>query len=324
MAGLLLIGTGGTIAATATDTQRLTDYQVTQGIDAMLAAIPGATDIAQVHCEQLFNIDSRALRTSQVIRLARRVRQAADDPAVDGIVITHGTDSLEETAFFLHLTIDTPKPVVLVGAMRPASAPSADGPLNLLNALRVANATDSCERGVLVVMNDSILAGRWAAKSHTTRVDAFGADGLGILGNVCDGAVHYALRPDPRRQPVLPLAGLRSLPMVDIIHDYQDAPLHAYQAAIQAGARGIVVAGMGNGSLSTAAERGCAQAVRKGLVCVRASRVPRGTVTPKASDPGLGLLAAHHLNPLQARILLRVALAHGWTPQAIAQLLADQ
>lgn len=321
MARLLLIGTGGTIAATTSDTQRLTDYQVTQGIEAMLAVIPGAADLAEIHCEQPFNVDSRALSTQQVLQLAQRVHRATADDHIDGIVITHGTDSLEETAFFLHLTVRSPKPIVLVGAMRPASAPSADGPLNLLNALRTARDPASRDRGVLVVMNDRILSARWATKAHTTRVDAFGMDGIGVLGAVCDGQVRYALRPDLPDSPPLPLTSLSSLPLVDIIHDHQDATAHAYQAAVQAGAQGIVVAGMGNGSLSTAAERGCTLAVRQGLICVRASRVPRGTVTTKAADADTGLLAAHDLNPLQARIVLRLALAHDWDHAAIQVLL---
>lgn len=320
MRRLLLIGTGGTIAATA-DAHRLTDYQVTEGIESMLAAIPGASSLADIRCEQPFNVDSRALRTAQVLQLARRVHQVAQDDTLDGIVITHGTDSLEETAFLLHLTVRTAKPIVLVGAMRPASAPSADGPLNLINALLTARDPSSVGRGVLIAMNDRILTARHASKGHTTRVDAFGGDGQGVLGAVCDGQVRYQQHPDPSTAAALPLSGLRSLPAVDIIHDYQDAPLHPYQAAIQAGARGIVVAGMGNGSLSPAAGRGCAQALRKGLICVRASHVPRGPVTDKASDADTGLLAAHDLNPLQARIALRLALAHGMDRDAIRVLL---
>ncbi|MGB6242293.1 MAG: asparaginase [Castellaniella sp.] len=321
MRRLLLIGTGGTIAATSADASRLTDYQVTQGIQAMLAAIPGASALADIRCEQPFNTDSKALRTTQVLQLARRVQQAVRDPDIDGVVITHGTDSLEETAFLLHLTIASPKPVVLTGAMRPASAPSADGPLNLINALLAARDSASAGRGVLIVMNDGILAARQAAKGHTTRVDAFGHDGLGVLGSVCDGQVRYRQRLDPLAVPAFSLTGLRSLPAVDIIHDYQDAPAHVYLAAIQAGVRGIVVAGMGNGSLSPAAERGCAQAIRRGLICIRASRVPRGSVTAKAADTDTGLLAAQDLNPLQARIALRLALAHNWDRDAIQALL---
>ncbi len=321
MARLLLIGTGGTIAAT-TDAHRLTDYQVTEGIESMLAAIPGASRIADIRCEQPFNLDSRALRTADILQLARRIGQASRDPSIDGIVITHGTDSLEETAFFLHLTTPPDKPVVLVGAMRPASAPSADGPLNLLNALRVAAHPDSTGRGVLVVFNDNILAARLCTKQHTSRTDAFGHDGRGVLGHVCDGQVRYHLAAAPMPPHLLfSVRGLRALPAVDILYDYQDAPLHVYQAAVQAKVQGIVVAGMGNGSLSPAALRGCRLAINRGVVCVRASRVPRGSVTPKASDATDGLLAAHDLNPLQTRVALRLALARGMDHTSIGQLL---
>lgn len=314
---LVLIGTGGTIAATAGDARTLTGYRVTQGIEAMLAAIPGAADVADIRCEQPFNVDSRDLSTARVLRLVRTVDRHLRDPDVDGVVITHGTDSLEETAFFLHLTVRGPKPVVLVGAMRPASALSADGPLNLVNALLAAADPASRDRGVLVVMNDRIVAARYAAKRHTTRVDAFGTDGADVLGAVTDGRVRYAMRPDLSDTAVFSLAGLRALPPVDIVLDYQDAPPHPYTAAIQAGVRGIVVAAMGNGSLSPAAVRGCAQATRRGLVCVRASRVPDGLVTDAADAP----LAAQALNPLQARIALRLALARGMDRAGIADLL---
>ncbi len=315
---LVLIGTGGTIAATAGDARTLTGYRVTQGIEAMLAAIPGAADVADIRCEQPFNVDSRDLGTARVLRLARAVERHTRDADVDAVVVTHGTDSLEETAFFLHLTVRSPKPVVLVGAMRPASALSADGPLNLVNALLTAADPASRDRGVLVVMNDRIVAARHAAKRHTTRVDAFGADGEGVLGAVTDGRVRYALRPDLPDAAEFSLAGLRALPPVDIILDYQDAPPHPYAAAIRAGSRGIVVASMGNGSLSPAAARGCAQAIRRGLICVRASRVPDGLVTDSGAG---GPLAAHALNPLQARIALRLALARGMDRAEIGDLL---
>jgi len=316
---LVLIGTGGTIAATAGDARTLTGYRVTQGIEAMLAAIPGAAEVADIRCEQPFNVDSRELTTARVLRLARAVERHARAADVDGVVVTHGTDSLEETAFFLHLTVRSPKPVVLVGAMRPASALSADGPLNLVNALLAAADPASRGRGVLVVMNDCIVAARYAAKRHTTRVDAFGADGAGVLGTIADGCVRYAMRPDLPDAAVFSLAGLRTLPPVDIITDYQDAPAHPYAAAIQAGSRGIVVASMGNGSLSPAAVRGCAQAMRRGLVCVRASRVPDGPVTGRATDSGP--LASHALNALQARIALRLALAREMDRDGISDLL---
>lgn len=317
---LVLIGTGGTIAATAGAAQQLTDYTVTQGIAAMLAAVPGAGDLADIVTEQAFNVDSRTLRATQVLRLARRVQRHLQSPKIDGVVITHGTDTLEETAFFLHLTVRSDKPVVLVGAMRPGSALSADGPLNLYNALRVASDPASRQRGVLVVMNDCIIAARKAMKLSTTQVQAFGADGIGVLGTVQAGAPDYwAPLELPGTSPLFSLQGLRELPTVDILLDYQDAPLHPYQSAVAAGTRGLVVAGMGNGSLSPAAERGCTYALRHGLACIRASRVPRGCVTASSRDARL--LAAGALNPWQARILLRLALAHGWDASYIGQAL---
>lgn len=323
MTRLLLLGTGGTIAATSAHALKMTDYSVTQGIDAMLASIPGADSLADVSCEQLFNIDSRAFTTAQVMRLARRISKAMRDPQTDGVVITHGTDTLEETAFFLHLTLDCPKPVVLVGAMRPASALGAEGPLNLVNALHVAASPASRGRGVLVAMNDCILAARHVGKWHTTRVDAFGSGGPGLTGTITDGTIRYVMQPCMSSAGRIPLAGLRTLPAVDIVYDYQDAGIHPYKAAIDAGRQGLVVAGMGNGSLSPAALRGCALARRHGLTCIRASRVPHGEVSPRESDAGSGLLAAHGLNPLQARIALRLALAHGYDTGKIAKLLQE-
>lgn len=320
-ARLVLLGTGGTIAATAGDASQLTDYAVTEGIDTMLAAVPGARALADIRCEQLFNVDSRQLTTAKVLRLARRLDTLLHDPSVDGIVVTHGTDTLEETAFLLHLTIRHPKPVVLVGAMRPGTALSADGPLNLYNALRVARDPISRDCGILVAMNDRILAARHAGKQHTTRVDAFGVGGTGELGWISDGVVRILQRPVLPATAPFPLKGLRRLPAVDIVYDHQDAGEHLYRAAIEAGVAGIVVAGLGNGSLSQAALNGCRRARRRGIVCVRASRVPHGEVTAKSSDDDDGLLAAHGLNPLQARTLLRLALATGLDIPAIQKAL---
>jgi len=322
-ARLVLLGTGGTIASTAGRASQLTDYAVTEGIEAMLAAVPGAEALGAIRCEQVFNVDSRRFSTARVLRLARRIDTLLRDPAVDGVVVTHGTDTLEETAFFLHLTIRHPKPVVLVGAMRPGSALSADGPLNLYNALLVARDPLSRDCGILVVMNDSILAARHIAKGHTTRVDAFRAEGPGTLGGISDGTVRILQRPALLATAAFPLKGLRGLPAVDILYDHQDAGEHLYQAAIEAGAAGIVVAGLGNGSLSPAAIRGCARARRHGIQCVRASRVPHGEVTAKATDARDGILASHGLNPQQARTLLRLALATGLDTDAIRMALKD-
>src|SRR3546814_278833 len=169
---LALLGTGGTIAATAKTASHLTDYTVTEGIESMLDAVPEAHTLADIHCEQICNIDSSKLSLRTALKLARRVEQLLRDPGLDGIVITHGTDTLEETAFLLHLLIHDSRPVVLVGAMRPASALSADGPLNLYHALQLAADPQARDCGVLVAMNHHIPPARYVAQAHTTRRDA--------------------------------------------------------------------------------------------------------------------------------------------------------
>lgn len=316
-ARVVLLGTGGTIAATAKQATILTDYTVTEDIASMLDAVPGARALADIHCEQISNVDSSELTTAMVLRLARRIEALVLDPEVDGIVVTHGTDTLEETAFFLHLTLHTPKAIVLVGAMRPASALSADGPLNLYNALLLASHADSRGRGILLMMNDQILAARYAAKSHTTRVDAFNTSGPGALGWISHGAPHIIQGLSHTSLPTFALKGLGRLPRVDILYDHQDAGVHLYEASIAAGSSGIVIAGTGNGSLSPGAHKGSALARRKGLICVRSSRVPHGEVGAREADATTGMICSYGLNPQQSRILLMLALARGLDQIAI-------
>lgn len=316
-ARIVLLGTGGTIAATAGQATVLTDYAVTESIASMLDAVPGVHGLADIRCEQVCNIDSSLLTSDTVLQLARRIEALALDPAVDGIVVTHGTDTLEETAFLLHLTIHTPKAIVLVGAMRPASALSADGPLNLYNALLLASHPDSRGRGILLMMNDQILAARYASKSHTSRVDAFNTNGPGALGWISDGVPHIVQGLTHAPLPAFTLNGLATLPRVDILYDHQDAGSHLYEACVTSGASGIVIAGTGNGSLSPGAHKGSDLARRKGLTCVRSSRVPYGEVGTRETDAATGLICSHALNPQQSRILLMMALAHGLDQAAI-------
>lgn len=314
---LALLGTGGTIAATAGAASRLTDYTVTEGIESMLDAVPEARTLGDIHCEQICNTDSSRLSVRTVLKLARRIDRLLRDPELAGIVITHGTDTLEETAFLLHLLIHDPRPVVLVGAMRPASALSADGPLNLYHALQLAASPIARDCGVLVAMNDQILSARAVTKSHTSRVDAFNPAGPGLLGWTGHGGPRIVQRPAHTVAHAFTLKGLGKLPQVDILYDHQDAGLHLYQASILAGAAGIVIAGTGNGSLSPAAARGSMLARRRGLICVRSSRVPNGEVGARDTDRSTGLLCSHDLNPQQSRILLMLALAHGLDEAAI-------
>ncbi|MDS1139343.1 asparaginase [Pusillimonas sp. SM2304] len=306
---IALLGTGGTIASTASSATVLADYTVTEGIDDLLSAVPALSSLANIQCQQVFNVDSRNITHAMLLKLAAKVNRLLADPGIDGIVITHGTDTLEETACFLHLTIHSAKPVVIVGAMRPASALSADGPLNLYNAVLLAAHPDARDLGVLATLNDSVHAARFVSKTHTAQVNAFGSPGYGSLGQIHNGRLH--LFQAPIKHPAetrFSLAGLKTLPWVDILYDHQDAGLHLYEAAIAAGAQGIVIAGSGNGSLSPQAQKGVRLAKKHHIPCVRSSRCGAGMVSASPDDARRGLIAAQSLNPQKARILLMLAL----------------
>ncbi len=321
-----LIGTGGTIASIAEAETQLSDYTVSSAVESLITAVPALGSIAAFEFEQVCNIESHSIDDALLLRIAHRVNAWLAMDHVAAVVITHGTDTLEETAYFLNLVIKSDKPVVVVGAMRPASALSADGPLNLFHAVSVAVCPESAGKGVLVVMNDRVIAARYATKGHTTNVDAFVIPEQGCLGVVSGRDVQYfnaplrrhTIRSEFRLDP-----GQAALPPVDILYDYQGAGTHLFQAALQAGVRGIVLAGTGNGSLSPAALAGARLAVGQGVAFVRASRVGQGSVRPSQRDAPLGVVAAQSLNPQKARVLLRLALLQPRDRDAL-QLLFDE
>jgi len=313
---IALLGTGGTIASTAPQSAAVTDYDVTEGVQALLDAVPEIQALAALQPAQVFNVDSRCITTAMLLELGRAVQAVLDRPDIQGAVITHGTDTLEETAYFLNLVLKSSKPVVLVGAMRPGSAISADGPLNLFNAVLLAASAQSHGLGVLITLNGAVHAARYAAKQHTSNVQAFSSGDEGCLGHVYDGRVAITRAPGHPHTLHTPFSmeALRDsagLPPVDILYDHQDAGLHLYEASIRAGVRGIVVAGTGNGSLSPQAEAGLGLAAQQGLICVRATRTGAGPVSASRNDEKRGLVSAGTLNPQKARILLMLALARG-------------
>ena len=187
-----ILATGGTIAGSAEAADKLTGYTAgTMGVESLISAVPQLADIAEVSGEQLANIDSCDITSDLWFKLAARCNDLMADANVDGIVITHGTDTLEETAYFLNLTVKGDKPIVLTGAMRPATAISADGPLDLLNAVKTAACPDARGQGVLVVMNDIIMAARYATKTSAFKVEAFQAQPYGQLGTIAGGRVYF-------------------------------------------------------------------------------------------------------------------------------------
>lgn len=242
---IVLLGTGGTIASSASRTTQLVDYKVTSTAESVLATVPEVRELAEVRCEQIVNVDSHEIDNALLLTIARRAQTVLQEPEVDAVVITHGTDTLEETAYFLNLTLKSAKPVVLVGAMRPASSLSADGPLNLYNAVRLATCPAASGKGVLVTLNDRIVAARSVTKSSTSFTDAFGSGEEGHLGQIAGGVVYFFNAPlrDHTLETEFSLNDISELPQVDILYDHQAAGTHLYRAAIDAGAKGLVLAG---------------------------------------------------------------------------------
>lgn len=308
---VLMLGTGGTIASSGAAATQLSDYKVGTGVDVLIKAVPELAQLARFEFEQISNIESYLIDDDVLLKIAHRVNAGLADPEVSAVVITHGTDTIEETAYFLNLVVNSDKPVVLVGAMRPATALSADGPLNLFHAVSVAVHPDSVGKGVMVVMNDKMLSARFVTKGNTTSVDAFNISGPGCLGVVSNRDVRYDFGPMQRHTTHSEFhvdASLSSLPAVDIVYDHQGSGAHIYKAAIAAGAKGIVLAGTGNGSLSASGAAGAELAFAAGVAFVRSTRVGQGRVGVSVKDVHFGTVAAQSLNPQKARILLRLAL----------------
>jgi L-asparaginase len=309
---IVVLATGGTIAGAAgSDVQAgYTSGQV--GVEQLLAAVPQAKKLATMRGEQISNIGSQDMNDEVWLRLARRVNELAAMKDVDGIVITHGTDTIEETGYFLNLVVKTSKPVVLTAAMRPSTALSADGPLNFFNAVAVAANKEAAGKGVLVVINDWIHGARSLTKTSTTAVQTFLSPLQGLIGTVAYGTAEFYRGPVGKHttQSEFSLDGVTSLPRVDIIMAHENMDGVLLNAAAAAGARGVIVAGVGNGNMTASALEALAALAKKGVIAVRSTRVAIGRVgrNVEVDDDKLGLIASDELNPQKARVLLRLAL----------------
>ena len=323
-----ILATGGTIAGISR-TPAQSEYCAGQmKIQDMIDAVPDLTRLAIISGEQIANVGSQDMSFDILLRLTCRINELMKQEDIQGIVITHGTDTMEETAFFLNLAVNSPKPVVLTGAMRPANAISADGPLNLYNAVAVAADPDARERGVLVVMNDRIHGAHSLTKTNTTSVETFLSPVNGLIGTVNYGKTAYFRFPFRRHtylsefssrfsQPPHPV-----LPRVDIVYACIDMPPDLIDFSLNAGARGIVIAGDGNGNMNQATVEKAAQKASQGVCIVRSSRVPTGTVSRNVemNDDTLGFIVSDELNPAKARILLMLGLSETYPRDRIQQL----
>ena len=311
-----VLATGGTISGGGSSPTNLTQYRAgTYSGDELVAAVPALADHAVVRVEQVANIGSPNITFEVWLTLARRINAIfAEDPDVAGVVITHGTNTLEETAYFLNLTVRHDRPVVLVGAQRPATAISADGPLNLLNAVRTAVAPEARGKGVMVVMNDEINAARDVTKTSTYRVETFNSPTLGYLGYVDADRVSFYRASTKRHTGAseFDLTGVTELPRVDIVYSYVEPNPVMIRALIEDGVDGIVLAGTGAGLVSaverTALEGVTALPSDTRPVIVRSNRTGSGRVVPLGAYDERGMIPADALNPQKARILLMLAL----------------
>lgn len=311
---VVILATGGTIAGAGETAANSASYQAAKvPVDKLIAGVPDLAKVAKVRGEQVFQIASESFTNEHLLQLGRRVSALLKQSDVDGVVVTHGTDTLEETAYFLHLTVRSDKPIVVVGSMRPSTALSADGVLNLLNAVTVAGAKDSRGKGTLVVMNDEIHTGRDVSKSVNIKTEAFKSP-WGPLGMVVEGKTYWFRQPAKRHstKSEFDIDRLESLPAVDIAYGYGNVTDAAYKALVSAGAKAIVHAGTGNGSVAANVVPSLKSLRSQGVQIVRSSRVNSGGfVIRNAEQPDdqNDWVVAHDLNPQKARILTALALS---------------
>ena len=312
-ANVVILATGGTIAGAGAEATNSATYQAAKvPVDKLIAGIPQLSAVANVRGEQVFQIASESFTNTHLVTLGKRVAALAKQGDVDGIVVTHGTDTLEETAYFLNLVVRSDKPIVVVGSMRPGTAMSADGMLNLYNAVTVAASKDARSKGVLVTMNDEINTGRDVSKKVNIKTGAF-VSPWGALGMVVEGK-NYWFRLPAKRHTVnseFNIEKIDTLPLVEVAYGYGNVSDTAYRAFADKGAKAIVHAGTGNGSVSNTVVPALQELRGKGVQIIRSSHVNAGGfVLRNAEQPDdkYDWIVAHDLNPQKAKILASVAL----------------
>src|SRR5215211_1062962 len=309
---VVVLATGGTIAGAAESDVQAGYSSGQVGVDQLLNAVPQAKKLANMTGEQISNIGSQDMNDEVWIKLATRINEILARPDVAGVVITHGTDTIEETAYFLNLVIKSKKPVVMTASMRPSTALSADGPLNFYNAVAVAANKDAAGRGVLVVVNDWIHGAASLTKTSTTAVQTFLSPQSGLIGTIAYGEPEWYRGPVGKNTVNSEFTVDKStvLPRVDIIMAYENMDGKIIDAAVASGAKGLVIAGVGNGNMTASALKALGGQAKKGVVSVRSSRVATGQVgrNVEVDDDKMGLVASLGHNPQKSRVLLRLAL----------------
>ena len=327
-ARIVVIGMGGSISTVGRHPLDLYEYgqharplQVGEVLE-MFAEVLGGFDIVPVPFRAL---DSAAADPALWLELNREITRVAGSSGVDGIVVLHGTSTLEETAYFLHLAAKVDAPIVLTGSQRPPNALGSDAGINIVNALRVAADAQARGAGVLVVMNDEIQCAREVTKASNFSLHAFRTPDFGVLGHVGpDGSVSMYRRPTRRHAPdtEFDVLQLDTLPAVEVAYSYAGASGRAIAAFVEDGVRGIVVCGTPPGRPSPAQRRALVDAIAKGVLVVQCSRAGSGRVVPRGDDLAAGFIGADDLNGQKARILAMLALTQTSDRDAVRKMFA--
>jgi L-asparaginase len=310
---IVILATGGTIAGAQANTSQQGYVSGTFKVEDLMAAVPTMTDLAELSGEQVANIGSQDMNDEVWLKLAKRVNEVLQDANVNGVVITHGTDTMEETAYFLDLVVKSDKPVVLVGSMRPATAISADGPANLYNGVAVAVDPGAAKRGVLVVMNDEIHGARDIEKMNTTSLQTMASPERGPQGLVNTGKISWFEASEKKHtmQSEFDTSKATTLPRVDILYAHANMSPDLIDAAVKSGAKGLVIAGVGDGNMTKPALDALQKVAKdNGILVVRSSRLPTGPVlrNSEVDDDKMGFVASGDFGPGKSRVLAQLAL----------------
>ncbi|PYH72091.1 asparaginase ahrA [Aspergillus vadensis CBS 113365] len=322
-----IFATGGTIAGSDSSSTATTGYTSgAVGVLSLIDAVPSMLDVANVAGVQVANVGSEDITSDILISMSKKLnRVVCEDPTMAGAVITHGTDTLEETAFFLDATVNCGKPIVIVGAMRPSTAISADGPFNLLEAVTVAASDSARDRGAMVVMNDRIASAYYVTKTNANTMDTFKATEMGYLGEMISNTPFFFYPPvKPTGKVTFDIANVTEIPRVDILFSYEDMHNDTLYNAISSGAQGIVVAGAGAGGVTTSFNEAIEDVInRLEIPVVQSMRTVNGEVplSDVSSDTATHI-ASGYLNPQKSRILLGLLLSQGKSITEIADVFA--
>jgi L-asparaginase len=320
---VVILATGGTIAGAQAAGQDAGYKAGAFQVGDLIKAVPNLGDLADISGEQVVNIGSQDMDNQVWLKLAKRLNEVLAQPAVDAAVITHGTDTMEETGYFLNLVTHSNKPVVMVGSMRPATAAGADGPANLYNAVSVAVHPQAHGRGVLVVLNDEIQFAREITKTNATQLDTFKSSNRGKAGMTNAGRVYWYNPPAAKHTTASPFSidGLTELPRVEILYAYANMGRDFIDQCVAMGCKGIVLAGVGDGNATQSAVAGLRDAVKKGIAVVRSSRTNSGVTdrNVELNDDELGTIASMELNPQKARVLLMLGLTKTDDPKKLQE-----